>query len=159
MRGLRDAVDPGVECAFGAWHGDFGPWNAAWGTDALEVWDWERFDPDVPVGLDAAHWRTQLDVGTDPSAAWPAMCRDVEAVLDAVHEAGHRAGHEAGHRAGHGRARSSTGALVAGCYVLAIWARYRRDAAESATPALRARVTWLCSLAATAAPVLEGLGG
>jgi hypothetical protein len=133
---LRAAIDPGTECLFGAWHGDFGPWNAAWGAGALEVWDWERFDADVPAGLDGAHWRVQLALGTDPVAAWHAACRDVSDVL--AHEQGR-----------------SDARLVAACYVLAIWARYRHEAAESATPALCARVRWLCSFADAALPHLQ----
>jgi hypothetical protein len=134
---LRDAIDPGTEVVLGAWHGDFGPWNAAWGADALEVWDWERFDPDVPAGLDAAHWRAQLDVGTDPQTAWESMRRDVTEVLEAVPEV-------------------ADSALVAACYLLAIWTRYRQDAADSATAALRARVEWLCRVAEAAQPDMKG---
>ncbi|MGA8112051.1 MAG: hypothetical protein WCA46_00155, partial [Actinocatenispora sp.] len=33
---------------FGAWHGDWTPWNMAAVTDALLVWDWERFTVGVP---------------------------------------------------------------------------------------------------------------
>jgi len=148
MAALRDAMDVGAECTLGAWHGDFAPWNAARGTGALEVWDWERFESDVPVGLDAAHWRAQLDVGTDPAAAWRAMLRDVAAVLEAV---------PAGEDPVRGAQPEAPGP-VAGCYLLAIWARYRRDAADTVTPALRSRVAWLCSLATMAAPMIEGAG-
>jgi hypothetical protein len=135
---LRDALDPTADALFGAWHGDFGPWNAAWGPDALEVWDWERFDADVPAGMDAAHWRAQLDVGTDPAEAWSAMRRDVDEVLRATQQ-------------------PSQSAVVAGCYVLAVWARYRHDAAGHATPALRARVDWLRRVVEAGLPTLEGI--
>jgi hypothetical protein len=137
---LRDALDPAADCLFGAWHGDFGPWNAARGSSGLDVWDWERFDADVPAGLDAAHWRAQLDVGTDPSTAWRSMRRDVDAVLQAAQQ-------------------PPQSALVAACYVLAVWARYRHDAADRATVALRGRVDWLCRVAAAAVPTLEGVLG
>jgi hypothetical protein len=40
---------------FGAWHGDWAPWNMASLDDRLLVWDWERFTPGVPVGFDALH--------------------------------------------------------------------------------------------------------
>jgi hypothetical protein len=138
MARLRDVLDQDTECLFGAWHGDFGPWNAACGPDRIEVWDWERFDADVPAGLDAAHWRTQLDVGADPSATWQAMRKDVDTVLAATGE-------------------RSESAVVAACYLLAIWSRYRHDAADHATTALRARVSWLCRVAAAALPTLEGV--
>lgn len=128
MARLRDALDPGTECLFGAWHGDFGPWNASWGDNGLEVWDWERFDHDVPFGLDAAHWRVQVDVGSEPAVAWASMCADVSEVLEMAQE-------------------SSDATVVAACYLLEIWRRYRHDAAHIATPALRSRVGWLCRVA------------
>jgi hypothetical protein len=40
---------------YGAWHGDWAPWNMANLGDALLVWDWERFATGVPVGFDAIH--------------------------------------------------------------------------------------------------------
>jgi hypothetical protein len=40
---------------FGAWHGDWTPWNMASTADGLLVWDWERFATGVPVGFDAMH--------------------------------------------------------------------------------------------------------
>jgi len=133
---LRDALDARTECLFGAWHGDFGPWNASWGTDGLEVWDWERFDPDVPAGLDAAHWRVQLDAMTDPARAWHSMCGDVREVLAAMEDGTHPG-------------------VVAACYLLEIWTRYRHDAADTATAALRSRVQWLCRVAESALTTLE----
>ena len=81
--------------------------------------------------------------GTGPSTAWEAMCRDVSQVLEAA-------------QGGVGERQDRAAALVAACYVLAIWARYRLDAATSATPALRARVAWLCSLVDAAVPTLKG---
>jgi hypothetical protein len=45
-----------VPLTFGAWHGDWGPWNMAWRAGCPQLWDWERFAPDVPVGLDAVHF-------------------------------------------------------------------------------------------------------
>jgi hypothetical protein len=40
---------------FGAWHGDWAPWNMAALAGSLLVWDWERFTPGVPMGFDALH--------------------------------------------------------------------------------------------------------
>lgn len=45
--------------AVGCWHGDWGHWNMGMGAGALQVWDWERFDSDVPVGLDGVHFAAQ----------------------------------------------------------------------------------------------------
>lgn len=43
---------------FGAWHGDFTPWNMARLDDGIFVWDWERSGP-APVGLDLLHFLFQ----------------------------------------------------------------------------------------------------
>ncbi|GGN27474.1 hypothetical protein FHR83_005217 [Actinoplanes campanulatus] len=44
---------------YGAWHGDWAPWNMANLADALLVWDWERFATGVPLGFDAIHHELQ----------------------------------------------------------------------------------------------------
>ncbi|TDC93361.1 hypothetical protein E1285_10250 [Actinomadura sp. 7K507] len=59
---------------FGAWHGDWTPWNMAWHRGVLRVWDWERFARGVPNGLDLLHYRLQEAMRTasgPPYAAWP----------------------------------------------------------------------------------------
>lgn len=45
-----------LELPFGAWHGDFGPWNLALTSAAPMIWDWERYDLEVPVGSDVIHY-------------------------------------------------------------------------------------------------------
>jgi hypothetical protein len=70
---LRSAVDwvekqfGAVEMAFGAWHGDFTPWNMARLPGETEgpgdagrtyLWDWERAAP-APAGLDLLHFLFQ----------------------------------------------------------------------------------------------------
>jgi hypothetical protein len=43
----------------GSWHGDWTPWNMTmWGAK-VALWDWERFEPGVPWGFDALHFRLQ----------------------------------------------------------------------------------------------------
>lgn len=56
---------------YGAWHGDWAPWNMANTTGGLLVWDWERFTPGVPLGFDALHHDLQrrLQAGVDPRHA------------------------------------------------------------------------------------------
>jgi hypothetical protein len=44
---------------YGAWHGDWSPWNMVNLADALLVWDWERFATGVPLGFDAVHHELQ----------------------------------------------------------------------------------------------------
>ena len=58
----------GDEVAFGAWHGDWTPWNMAWHGGRVQLWDWERYDECVPAGLDLLHYRLQTGGGYD---AWP----------------------------------------------------------------------------------------
>jgi hypothetical protein len=61
---LRNAVDwvekhfGTVEMAFGAWHGDFTPWNMARTDRNTYLWDWERTAP-APAGLDLLHFLFQ----------------------------------------------------------------------------------------------------
>lgn len=46
---------------FGAWHGDWVPWNLARHRGRLMVWDWEQFrDSGIAVGLDTIHWHFQV---------------------------------------------------------------------------------------------------
>ena len=45
-----------VEMPFGAWHGDFGPWNMAHTSTVPMVWDWERYETGVPAGMDVVHF-------------------------------------------------------------------------------------------------------
>lgn len=57
--------------AFGAWHGDFGPWNMARTTSAPMVWDWERYARQLPLGLDLYHFSAHESLrqtGTMPAA-------------------------------------------------------------------------------------------
>jgi hypothetical protein len=57
---LHQAVDlvaaTEEEGRFGTWHGDWTAWNMATKGDRALVWDWERYDTDVPVGFDALHY-------------------------------------------------------------------------------------------------------
>ena len=46
---------------FGSWHGDWMPWNLLRSGTDLWVWDWERSASGVPVGLDAAHFRFDIE--------------------------------------------------------------------------------------------------
>jgi hypothetical protein len=48
-----------VPFRYGAWHGDWAPWNMANLDSSLLVWDWERFATGVPMGFDAVHHELQ----------------------------------------------------------------------------------------------------
>jgi hypothetical protein len=54
---------------FGAWHGDWAPWNATRQGGRLFVWDWERYGGPVPVGFDEAHQGIQVGVAAGASRA------------------------------------------------------------------------------------------
>jgi hypothetical protein len=60
------------EVPFGSWHGDWTPWNMTRVDGSLFVWDWERAEGPVPVGLDLLHFdfdvRVKID-GHSPSRA------------------------------------------------------------------------------------------
>lgn len=49
-----------VEMDFGAWHGDWSPWNMGWVGPRLYVWDWEHSAPCVPLGFDLLHFDFQV---------------------------------------------------------------------------------------------------
>jgi hypothetical protein len=48
--------------SFGAWHGDWTPWNMATTRRGMLVWDWERFTIGVPLGFDPLHYWLQARV-------------------------------------------------------------------------------------------------
>jgi hypothetical protein len=58
-----------TDLRYGAWHGDWAPWNMATLAGSLLVWDWERFTLGVPLGFDALHYELQRRIQTDPDAA------------------------------------------------------------------------------------------
>jgi len=68
---------------YGAWHGDWAPWNMANLTDALLVWDWERFAQGVPVGFDAVHHELQRRIQStgDAKGAVEATVRQAAGLL------------------------------------------------------------------------------
>jgi hypothetical protein len=49
-----------VALGFGAWHGDFVPWNLATLGGRVFAWDWESSAPDAPIGFDAVHFHFQV---------------------------------------------------------------------------------------------------
>ncbi|HET8681541.1 MAG TPA: hypothetical protein VFM54_06665 [Micromonosporaceae bacterium] len=74
---LDTVAGRGDELPFGCWHGDWNGGNSAVLTDGrVLVWDWERFDPDVPAGFDALHLALQAAVtrgGVPPAQAARAL--------------------------------------------------------------------------------------
>lgn len=68
---------------YGAWHGDWAPWNMANLANALLVWDWERFATGVPAGFDAVHHELQRRIQStgDARAAVEATVRSSDELL------------------------------------------------------------------------------
>src|SRR5580692_6384763 len=91
-RALREALDTvrgkaaDAVLSFGAWHGDWTPWNMASTRGGLLVWDWERFTEGAPLGFDALHYQLQSDVAQerrDPRAAAAGCIEDAPRSLAA----------------------------------------------------------------------------
>lgn len=76
-----------VELEFGASHGDWAPWNMTAVAQTAFVWDWEKFEQDVPVGVDAVHYAVQGGVvlgGATPLQAFAdTFARAAELLPDA----------------------------------------------------------------------------
>jgi len=117
-----------VVLPFGAWHGDWTPWNMASTRGGLLVWDWERFTLGVPVGFDALHHWLQAQV--IPGRADPGR-----AAADCVERAGPLL---APLGAGPGQAR-----LTALLYLADLATRHLADRQAEAGSVLGAPGRWL----------------
>ncbi|HYN97179.1 MAG TPA: hypothetical protein VES42_25350, partial [Pilimelia sp.] len=130
LRAALDAVaaaDPAL--AFGCWHGDWNGGNsAALGDGRVLVWDWERFDADVPAGYDALHLRLQTAVagpGTDPADAARVLLTGAAATLAPFDQPAPAAD------------------LAAVLYLIELGARYLRDRQAEAGARLGNVAAWL----------------
>jgi hypothetical protein len=112
---------------YGAWHGDWAPWNMANLADALLVWDWERFAQGVPVGFDAIHHELQRRIQSSGDAAGA-----VEATV-------RRAGELLAPFGVTGAAQEMTALL----YLVDLAARYLTDRQAEAGARLGVLGTWL----------------
>lgn len=115
---------------FGSWHGDWGPWNMGMQGAVLQLWDWERHDRAVPLGLDAVHLlaqQVQPAQGVDPAqeadflAAVPAALAPF-GVAPALHD------------------------LTVRLYLLEIAVRYVDALRHGARPDFERRTAWVVSL-------------
>ncbi|HJU36735.1 MAG TPA: hypothetical protein VJ716_04875 [Gaiellaceae bacterium] len=110
---------------FGSWHGDWGPWNMVWAGERVRLWDWERFTPDAPFGLDALHYA----LAGEPEKAQLSSLRKAAARALAPFSV---AGDEAD--------------LVLALYVTALTARFLPDSLTEHGAPLRRRVAALLEL-------------
>lgn len=121
---LSEAAD-GVALETGAWHGDWTPWNMAGRDGDLVLWDFERFETGVPVGLDECHYVVnEAFYGRAPD---PRRAREALATL------------------GTDLAPSSPGGLTAAAYVGFVVERYLQAGAVP-DRALGARIDALLAL-------------
>ncbi len=89
----------------GAWHGDFSPWNMAHHGGLLHVWDWERFERGVPVGMDFLHFTLNRRIRWHGTSADTVMAGLLEGAPEL-------------------RERTSTEATLAAAYLASITLRY-----------------------------------
>ncbi|GIE95985.1 hypothetical protein [Paractinoplanes rishiriensis] len=112
---------------YGAWHGDWAPWNMANLADALLVWDWERFATGVPMGFDAVHHELQKRIQSTGDAK------------DAVEQTVRRAGELLGPFGVPPEGREVTALL----YLVDLAVRYLTDRQAEAGARLGVLGTWL----------------
>ncbi len=112
-----------------AWHGDFVPWNILSGEQSTAVWDWERYDRAVPVGLDRLHYAFQVGLtsGSNTISAAQAVADRVESILPELSPAQAR--------------------IHFDWYLAEILCRYEHDAHIVHVPALERRVGELAGVA------------
>jgi hypothetical protein len=112
---------------YGAWHGDWAPWNMANVADTLLVWDWERFAEGVPVGFDAIHHELQRRIQSTGDAT--------DAVESTVRMAGELLAPF--------EVRNDAYELTALLYLVDLAARYLTDRQAEAGARLGVLGTWL----------------
>lgn len=126
---LKTVADLDPTVAFGAWHGDWNGGNSAVLADGrVLVWDWERFEADVPVGYDELHRAVQTAIGNDgvePVEAARALIAGADRTLAPFDPDGRGAD------------------LVAVLYLVELAARYLRDRQAEAGARLGHVDTWL----------------
>ena len=114
----------------GGWHGDWGQWNMGMDGAVLQVWDWERYDQEVPFGFDALHFAAQF-VRPGEKLAQSQESDFLNSVPPLLNEQGVD-------RSRHG--------LTLRLYLCEIAARYLAALEHGATPALRRRTDWVLML-------------
>jgi hypothetical protein len=120
-----------VTLSFGSWHGDWGPWNMSWAAGRPQVWDWERFATDVPIGLDAVHFtahRALRHVGRRDIADRALAKRAVRALTRL------------------GVAKPAVDATI-DAYLLEMAFRFAGDAAETQATSIRTHAEWHLAVA------------
>jgi hypothetical protein len=128
--GLLDERHGSDLVSLGGWHGDWGAWNMGMGDDGLQVWDWERYDPEVPIGFDGLHFDAQQVRPGDSGDR-----RQEEAFL-----------RTAGQTLAALDVRPDQHDLTLHLYLAEVAVRYLEALTHGSTPPLRRRVSWVLSL-------------
>lgn len=126
-----------VTIPLGCWHGDWTPWNMSWSGEVVRVWDWERLQRGVPLGMDALHLEIQRALrvpGSDVSRTTTEHVARRQQILAPWH-------HDA-----------TTSTIVSIVYLLTLGCRYAVDGQEEAGARLGRLDDWLF-------PVLSHLFG
>lgn len=117
---------------FGAWHGDWTMWNMARDGDRVLLWDWERYETGVPVGLDAYHYTLQSRLRS---------VGDVEPAVAFVRKLAPSLARGMG-------APGEQGELLLLCYLLSLLLRYENDSRGTMGAQLRPIAQSLQTIAA-----------
>jgi hypothetical protein len=135
--GLRETLDRlaarhgDLVLPFGAWHGDWTPWNMSYERGTVRVWDWERFAIGVPVGFDPLHFR------------FSEMMNDPETESDAAS----RLSSDAGSLLAHFGVSPDAATVIASLYLVELAVRFTLAADGPTGQPLRARAKWLREVA------------
>ncbi|UYM06555.1 hypothetical protein [Solicola gregarius] len=124
---VLEALDGHTQLETGAWHGDFNSGNFALVEGDCPVWDWERFERDVPVGFDVLHHDLHHWITVDGAAPREAAERLVVRAPSVLEHVVPR------ERCEH----------VVRAYLLTLAERYLRDDQETAGATLGAVGSWL----------------
>lgn len=127
MDRLREEFGP-LTVATGSWHGDWTPWNMSWSGDVVNVWDWERLQPGVPLGMDALHLEIQRSLRVPGSDAAQVTAEHVARRREILEPWDHDA---------------VTATITAVIYLLTLGCRYAVDGQEEAGARLGRLDDWL----------------
>ncbi|OFE15108.1 hypothetical protein BA895_08280 [Humibacillus sp. DSM 29435] len=117
-----------LSVATGAWHGDWTPWNMSWSGDVVNVWDWERLQRGVPLGMDALHLQIQRSLRVPGSDAARVTAEHVGRRQEILAPWGHDA---------------VTSTITTLVYLLTLGCRYAVDGQEEAGARLGRLDDWL----------------
>lgn len=127
-----ESADGASEVSLGGWHGDWGAWNMGMGGGVLQLWDWERYDPEVPLGFDGLHYIAQRVIPghRDENLQERRFLQSVSSSLAAFEVDPARHG------------------LILRLYLLEIAVRYVDALTHGARPEFARRTAWVVSLLA-----------